>query len=120
MPNAKKSLDRLKDIYDIVIVSMCYSPNKKGKELWIKKHLPYADFIGVNFKEYPNKAHIDMKSNSIAFVDDSYGNLVTSNCPNLVCFGDIYPWNYENEVGEGYKRCYNWYELEKYLMGLQV
>ena len=61
-----------------------------------------------------------MSSNSIAFVDDSYGNLVTSNSPNLICFGDIYPWNSENEVSEKYKRCWNWYELEKYLMGLQV
>lgn len=115
MYNAKEVLDKLSNIYNIVIVSMGYSPNLKAKQLWLKQNVPYAEFIGVNFKEYPDKAHINM-SNGLAYVEDSSKNLDTSNCPNKILFGDEYEWNID---GNGrYRRCYNWYELEKCLMKL--
>ena len=108
----KESLDRLSNIYNIVIVSMGYSPNLKAKSLFIEKYLPYSEFIGVNFKEYPDKAHIDM-SDGIAYIEDCSKNLDTSNCPNKILFGDEYEWNID---GNGrYERYYNWIELEKHL-----
>ena len=55
MDNAEEVVNRLKDKYKIVVVSMGYSPNLLGKNIWIKKHMPYAEFIGVNFKEYDDK-----------------------------------------------------------------
>ena len=116
MDNAKDVLDRLITLYNITIVSLGYSPNLKGKEIWIRKNLPYAKFIGVNFKEYSNKAHINM-SEGVAFIDDNTNNLDTSNCPNKFIFGDEYEWNIS---GNGkYKRLWNWYEVEKYLLELE-
>jgi 5'(3')-deoxyribonucleotidase len=109
MDNAEEVLDRLKDKYEIIIVSCGYSPNLVAKEKWVKEHMPYAKFIGVNFKNYRDKAHIDM-ADSI-FIDDSLKNLATSNAQYKICFGEHYNWNY-NWDG---KRCFNWYEVEKYI-----
>ena len=36
MDNAEEVLNRLKDKYEIIIVSMGYSPNLRAKEYWIK------------------------------------------------------------------------------------
>lgn len=108
MDNAEDIIYRLAESYNIVIVSMGYSPNLRCKELWIEKNLPYATFIGVNFKEYPDKAHIDM-SDGVAFLDDGSKNLDTSNCPNKIIFGDKYVWNIEGD--RKYKRCFNWYDV---------
>lgn len=109
LDNAKEVLHRLKDDYEIIIVSMGYSPNLLAKEIWIEKNIPYAKFIGVNFKEHSDKSHIDM-SDGICYVDDNENNLNT-NAKENICFGDLYEWN-ENWNG---KRVYNWIELEKYI-----
>lgn len=103
-------LNQMKDDFHLVIVSMGYRPNLVGKRLWIEKNLPFVDFIGVNMKKYPDKRHIDMSDG--IFIDDSSKNLATSNAKYKVLFGDVYPWN---EGWEG-KRCFNWTELEKYLL----
>lgn len=108
LDNAKEVLDRLGEKYEIIIVSMGYSPNLRGKEIWIKENIPYAKFIGVNFKEYDDKAHIDMSDG--VYVDDNQKNLNTNAIENI-CFGDLYEWN-NNWNG---KRIYNWTDLEKYL-----
>ena len=106
MDNAEEVLPVLANHYDIKVVSMGYSPNLHGKENFIKEYMPYVtEFIGVNFKQAGDKAHIDM-SNGI-FIDDSVTNLNTSNAKEKYVFGDIYPWN-ENK---DYKRFYNWYEV---------
>ena len=106
---AKETLDKLKDIYDITIVSSGYSPNLKAKEKWLQENLPYCKFIGVNLKEYENKSHIDMSDG--IFVDDSAQNLFTSNAKVKICFGDEYEWN-KNWNGI---RCFNWCELYNFL-----
>lgn len=108
MDNAKEVLGRLGDKYKIIIVSMGYSPNLKGKEIWINENIPYAKFIGVNFKEYDDKSHIDMSDG--IYVDDNEKNLNTNAIENI-CFGDVYEWN-QNWEG---RRIYNWIELENYL-----
>lgn len=110
MDSAKEVLGRLSKTYEIIIVSMGYSPNLKGKEIWIKENIPYAKFIGVNFKEHNDKSHIDM-SDGVIYLDDNEKNLYT-NAKENICFGDLYKWN-ENWKG---KRFYNWIDLEKYLM----
>jgi 5'(3')-deoxyribonucleotidase len=111
MESAKEVLDKLKEKFNIHIVSMGYSPNLKGKELWIKENIPYADFIGVNFKEHDDKAHVIMGVDSI-LIDDSAVNLETSNADIKICYGDIYPWN-ENYQGI---RKFNWTEIYDFLM----
>ena len=113
MDNVEEVLNRLKDKYEITIISMGYSPNLKAKEIWINKHIPYAKFIGVNFKEYDDKSHIDMSDGF--YIDDNEKNLNT-NAKLNICFGDLYEWN-ENWNGI---RCYNWFELERFLQSQEV
>ena len=106
---AEKILDILNKYFEITIVSSGYLPNLIAKEKWVKEHLPYCSFIGVNLKEYKDKSHIDM-SDSI-FIDDSASNLKTSNAAIKICFGDEYPWN---KKWDGI-RCNNWHEVENYI-----
>ena len=106
---AEKILDILNKYFEITIVSSGYLPNLIAKEKWVKEHLPYCSFIGVNLKEYKDKSHIDM-SDSI-FIDDSASNLKTSNAAIKICFGDEYPWN---NKWKGI-RCANWHEVENYI-----
>ena len=113
MDNAEEVLKRLSKRYEIIIVSLGFSPNLRAKEYWIKEHIPYVKFIGVNMKKYKNKNHIDM-SDGLLYIDDKSSNLNT-NAKHQVCFGDIYDWN-ENWKGN---RCFNWYEVEKYLEELE-
>lgn len=65
--------------------------NLKLKDKWINDNLPWCEFIGVNFKDYSDKSHIDM-SESI-FIDDSSNNLFSSNAARKLCFGEIKSWN---------------------------
>lgn len=109
---AKETLDELKDVYDITIVSSGYSPNLRAKEKWVKDNLPYCKFIGVNLKNHRNKAHIDMSDG--IFFDDSYSNLMTSNALINVCFGDEYEWNKD---WNGF-RCNNWNDVKNFLKGV--
>ncbi len=60
MDNAKEVLDRLKDKFEIVIVSMGVRPNLFGKKIWIKDNLPFAKFIGIDMEKYKNKSCVDM------------------------------------------------------------
>lgn len=113
--------------FDFVIVSHGNSPNLKLKKMWIDKKLKLfinntkmlnqgsVDFIGVEFRDYDDKSHIDMSGG--IFVEDTYKNLVTSNAKHKIIFGKQYPWNTENEIfgatglGVHYTRCKNWMKL---------
>lgn len=100
----------LKDYFDITVVSHGYSPNLRAKEIWLKKNLPWVDFIGVNLKEYPDKSCVDM-SNGI-FIDDGANNLLNSNAIKKYCFGKVYPWN-KDWTGA---RFTHWRDLREQLM----
>lgn len=102
MPFASIALGMLRDKYDIYVVSMGETPNLRAKKLWLKRHLPYVEFVGCNLNDHHDKSHIDMKDGII--VDDNEGNLCTSNAAIKICFGDIYDWN-KNFDGI---RCENW------------
>lgn len=108
MDNAEDILNKLNNKYKIVIVSMGYSPNLYGKNIWIKQHLPFADFIGVNFKSHDDKSHIDMSDG--IYIDDNMKNLQTNAIENI-CFGENYQWN---KAWTG-KRCVTWEELDQYI-----
>lgn len=111
MPNAEYIIGELSKDYDITIVSSGYSPNLCLKGHWVKEHLPYCKFIGVNFKEYSDKAHVDMDNG--VFIDDSINNLITSNAKIKLCFGKKYPWN-ESWTGT---RLNTWDDILNYLKG---
>lgn len=108
--NAKEVLNRLKDKYEIIIVSMGIQPNLFGKEIWIKDNLSFAKFIGINMEDYKDKSHINMSDGIL--IDDEQRYLDSSNAKVKICFGEEYEWN---EYWKG-KRCFNWTEVEKYLM----
>lgn len=108
---AKEVLEKLKEEYELIIVSSGYSPNLVAKGLWIENNLPYCDFIGVNLKEYRDKSHINMSDG--IFIDDSMNNLMTSNAQLNICFGDIYSWNKD---WSGI-RCFNWNDIINILGG---
>lgn len=111
MPYADDVIGLLTHQYDITVISMGYSPNLHGKKIWLMNNLPYVNYIGVNFKEYSDKSHIDM-SDAI-FIDDSANNLITSNAKIKICFGDNYSWNKDWNG----TRLYNWNEVMDYLNG---
>ena len=106
-PNAKEKIDELSNKYKIVFVSMCYYPNKKLKEIWVKENFPYAKFISVDFNKYLNKSHIDM-SDGIAFIDDSVNNLKESNCSRNICFDDGFDYNnsWKGEILTDWRKLY--------------
>ena len=113
MDNAVEVIERLSQRYEIVFCSMCYSPNGRAKEEFIKETFPYAKFINVNMKDYPDKSHLDLSDG--IFIDDSAENLETSNAAIKVCFGEILPWN-ENYDGD---RCYSWLDFEEFIQELE-
>lgn len=107
-PYCGEILMELANKHKITIVSMGNTPNLKLKKLWIKQYLPFCDFIGVNFKEYSDKAHIDMSDG--IFIDDVASNLTTSNAAIKMCFGDEYSWN-KDWAG---LRCANWCDVWRF------
>lgn len=111
-PYAKWAIKCLSAKYDIKVVSMGYSPNLIGKCLWIHKNLPDVEFIGINYKEFYDKSHVDMK-NAI-FIDDAEKNLATSNARSRYCFGEVHSWN-KNWKG---KRLLDWSDVVTELLGL--
>lgn len=114
MNNAVEVIERLYQRgYEIIFCSMCYSPNGRGKDLFLKELFPYAKFINVNIKEYPDKSHIDMSG--AIFLDDDGKNLETSNAMFKVCFGELLPWN-ENYAGD---RCCSWLDFEEFINNLE-
>ena len=88
-------LNILKELFDVTIVSLGYSPNLKGKIKWLennnldKEH--GFNFTGVNMKEYKFKSHIDMSGGIL--VDDNARMLETSNASTKICFGEVHSWN---------------------------
>ena len=106
----KEVLDRLKEKYEIIIISMGACPNLFGKEIWIKDNLPSTKFIGIDMKKHKDKSHVDMSG--AVLIDDEKRYLDSSNAKMKICFGEKYEWN---ECWKGI-RCFNWAELENYLM----
>ena len=112
MDNGEEVLKRLSKKYEIIVVSMGYSPNVFAKSVWMNNHMPYAKFVGINFKKHNDKSHIDMSDG--IFIDDN-AKYLNTNAKYQICFGEIYDWN-RDWTG---KRCFNWYEVEKYLEELE-
>ena len=91
MTGAHVVLEELAKKHDVYVVSMGYSPNLLGKQEWLGKNMPFVKFIGCNYKEYPDKSHIDMKDG--VFIDDLATNLDTSNAKYRILYGKSFSWN---------------------------
>lgn len=114
MDNAYEIVSLLqKNGYEICIVSMGTPQNLLGKNIWIKEHFSNINFIGIDMNQYKDKSHIDMSDGIL--IDDQKRLLDNNNAKINVCFGEEYEWNKEwNGI-----RCYNWYEVKKYIEKLE-
>ncbi len=104
---AKILLRQLSTQHEIRVVSMGDWANLIGKYNWIKKNLPYAQFMGIDNAIYPNKGHLDLSDGIL--IDDNENNLCNTNAKYTICFGDVYTWN-EKWTGT---RCENWASVVK-------
>jgi 5'(3')-deoxyribonucleotidase len=111
MDNAQEVLDRLKDTYDITIVSLGRQMNLHYKREWINNNLPYCKFIGVDLSEN-GKQMVDISDGTL--IDDNVDMLNSCNASQKIIFGEEYPWNTDNKYE--YHRCYNWTEVYSYLL----
>ena len=103
MDNACDVINRLHNNGDtIIIVSTGTPPNLKLKKAWLRNHISFDEFIGVDLHTHKNKDHIDMKGG--VFIDDMTQNLKGSNATYKICFGKKYNWN-ADWTG---KRCCTW------------
>ena len=109
MTGAHVVLKELAKKHDVYVVSMGYSPNLLGKQEWLSKNMPFVKLIGCNYKEYPDKAHIDMSDG--IFIDDSFNNLQTSNAKYRILYGKNFSWN---EGWDGVQ-IENWLEIFNYI-----
>lgn len=116
--DAKEVIDELSEKYNIVFVSHGYSPNLRLKKEYVKKHFPYAEFIGVNLKHHKDKSSIDMEG--CIFIDDTPKNLKTSNAKMKICYGN-YDWN--SEYSDDLINClraYDWEDVYHLLYNLKT
>lgn len=108
MDNVKEIVEKLREEkYELICPSMGWSANLKLKEAFLAYHFPYMKFIGINFNEYSNKAHIDMSDATL--IDDEKRYLDSSSAKYKITFGDVFDWNKLSE----HKRAFNWYEVYK-------
>lgn len=111
MDNAEEIMAKVKDMYDIYIVSMGTKANLVNKSIWLEKHLSKIDptFIPCDLECFHDKSHVDMSDGIL--IDDEYRYLKTSNAKIKICFGDVYNWN----KGWNGIRCHNWYDVGRKL-----
>ena len=122
-PNVINILKRLKNKYQIIIVSIGTYENISLKSMYIKEHLPFIDdFIGiVNSGAIMDKSIVNMAGTNDCtniFIDDNENNLYSqANTPNLIrcCYGKEYQWN-EKWKKENGRWLYDWEEVYKELM----
>ena len=93
--------------YKIKIVSAGTGPNLRIKKAWLKNHLEFDEFIGVDLNRHKNKDHIDMSE--CFFIDDMDQNLKGSNAKYKICYGLEYDWNTDWKQ----TRAYTWEEVYK-------
>lgn len=106
MPNACDIINKLHEngCY-ITIVTTGSIPNLRIKKAWLRNHIQFDEYIGVDINQHKNKDHIDMSDG--IFIDDMSNNLKGSNAQRKICFGNEYDWNTDWD-GE---HCYTWEEL---------
>lgn len=109
MDNAQEVLDKLKDEYDITVVSLGRTMNLHYKREWLQHNLPYVKFIGLDLS-LKNKSSVDMSDGTL--IDDNAENLIHSNAAEKIVFGEEYPWS----ICSGIERCYNFTEIYNRLM----
>ena len=103
--------------FHIVIVSIGTPSNLKLKHDFIKNHLPFADFIGIDSRAEKDKSKVDMADG--IFIDDMYKMLKTSNAQMTVHYGPDHPWD-ESEQAQPIVQCNKWRDIYNYLVEVQT
>ena len=122
-PNTVEVLQRLKEKYQLIIVTIGSYNNIANKCNFIQDTFPFVDdFIGiVNKGSVMNKSCINMKGTDDSpniFIDDNSDNLLSVQSSNLIryCYGDKRTeWNSKWLDMNG-RQLRNWIEVEKELM----
>jgi len=91
--NAVDILEILSQEFDIYICTIGNKQNIQNKLTYLEKTFPFIENILpiINLDCTMDKSMIQME-NAI-FVDDVYSNLITSNAPIKICYGEIKSWN---------------------------
>lgn len=86
-PQAKETIEKLNEDYEIIIVSIGTPKNLSLKSLWLEENLPFVNkYILLNNGEnLIDKSIVDMEG--AIFIDDVASNLTSSNADVKLCFG---------------------------------
>lgn len=122
-PNVIEILQKLKEKYQIIIVSIGTYDNISNKCIYINENFSFIDdFIGIVNKDIKmDKSCINMNEsndNPNIFIDDNADNLLSVQYPNLIryCYGDKRTeWNSKWLDIKG-RQLRNWLEVEKELI----
>ena len=109
--NTYEVLEKLNDMYQLIVVSVGTPLNLALKSIWLRDRLPFIkDYILLyNDGCVMNKSVVNMQGEGNVFLDDIPSNLESTNCDNKILFGKIYPWN-EGWHGDW---CLDWSEVEE-------
>jgi 5'(3')-deoxyribonucleotidase len=116
MPNAYNVLQKLKDKYTEILVSIGTFENISNKSIWVKKNMSFIKKAYFIYDENCtlDKSMIDMSGGII--VDDCAVNLESSNADIKILFDNDFAWN-ANYSNYNFKT-YDFVELYDYLKGL--
>lgn len=115
-PYVKDVLDKWKDKYEYIVITIGTPKNIRKKSMWLDKNLPIIKeriYIENNHCTM-DKSIVKMKSYNgypNIFIDDNESCLFTSDADIRIAMGDIKEWN-SNWNG---LRCLNWLEVDKLL-----
>lgn len=116
-PNTYEILEELNEKYQIIICSIGEYQNISYKTMWVKENLPFIKdsiFI-VNEGCKMTKSLANMSDLNSIFIDDVESNLISSNAPYKILFGELHQWN-KNWTGQ---HCIDWSSVKEYLDSIQ-
>jgi 5'(3')-deoxyribonucleotidase len=113
MPNAYDVLQKLKNNYTEILVSIGTFENISNKSIWVKKNMSFIKKAYFIYDEdcTLDKSMIDMNGGII--VDDCAANLESSNADIKILFDNNFNWN-KGFINYDFKT-YDWLELYDYL-----
>ena len=114
MDNALEVLTELSDKHEIIICTLGTRQNLRYKREYFAKHLPFAEFIGIDIDKYQDKSMIDMTDG--VFVDDLTKYLKTSNALYKLTFSGN---EYEFNTPAIYPVVSNWMDFKRFVKGLE-
>ena len=115
IPNSIESIQRLRDKYDLILITSRHDSYRGSTEDFIKSHFEglFDSLTYTHLDEDPQvlvPKHVLCKNlGASALIDDSLSNVTEAaqNGIEAVLFGS-YPWNQSDELPGGVTRCVDW------------